>query len=259
MAKWMEAIDPVLWDDAVRKGVTAALLYLSDAIRQLPHGLSVFVLTDYRELATPINYDNSYLVKLLADIDTRQATPSAKGKFLTSVPDIISPLDDPKLKDDLGALLYYFATEGKSLNGLYVIGQPRNPSGSAILQIVKDKKAVKETSIVSVPSNSVQKRIASLKPVLNQGKHFMYERKMGKGKTASKFSAYDVRDEYYAKSLLQKAFETNEGIVPLNDLYVWDYKNGTYVHFMHSGQNEYHGFDITLDECPTNIRKLFGH
>lgn len=259
MAKWMEAIDPVLWDDAVRKGDACALLYLSDAIRQLPHGLSMFVLTDYSDLATPINYDNSYLVKLLADIDTRQATPSAKDKFLTSVPDITSSLDDPRLKDELRALLCYFSTEGKSLNGLYIIGQSRNPTGAAILQIVKDKKTVKETNLVSVPPDSVQKRIASLEPVLNQGKHFMYERNMGKGKAASKFSAFDVRNEYYAKSLLQKAFETNEGIVPLDDLYVWDSKNGTYVHFMHSGQNEYHGFDITLAECPAKIRKLFGH
>lgn len=259
MVKWIEAVDPVLWNRAVKHSDAQALLCVSDAIRQLPKGMSTFVLSDYNDLTTPINYDSSYLLKLLADVDTDEANNTNNTDYISSLPDIVTGVQDESTVSEIQTILEYILNADKEYNGLYVIDLDRNQEESPILKVIKDDKNSNEWYLVTIPKDSVKDKIESLEPHLRQGKHYQFERNLGKGKIASKFSAYDVRNESYAIALLTSAFNTNNGRIPLHDMFTWDEKNQTYVHFMHSGNNEYHGYDITLKECPNNIRKIFGH
>lgn len=258
MVKWVEAVDPSLWDKAVRQSDPEALLWLSDAIRELPKGLSAFVVMDYEELSTPINYDRTYLLKLLADIDTIEAGDSTSNG-IKSEPDIISSINDGHLQKETLILFGCLAGIGNTKNCLYVIESKRIPYKTGRVSIIKDDEKVKTCHPVTVPENTVAATITSLEPSLNQGKHYQFERNLGKGKKASKFSAYNIRNEEYARNLLHEAFIFTDGEIPVKDMYAWDSANETYVRFMHSGNNEYHGFDIPLAKCPQDIREKFGH
>lgn len=110
--------------------------------------------------------------------------------------------------------------------------------------------------------NAVKEYFQKFHPVLVQLKHHQFAYKIG-GKDVSPFSAYDPNNTREAESLLAKAMDDFEGDYshnnPPESLYTWDAVNRCYVCFHHSGNWQYHGYDIQspYSDVPQYIKQKY--
>ncbi|HYV90896.1 MAG TPA: hypothetical protein VE978_03900 [Chitinophagales bacterium] len=75
------------------------------------------------------------------------------------------------------------------------------------------------------------------------------------GEEVSPLSCFDGKNDKVPQLLLDKAIKSKEGN---GKLYSYDKVNQTYICFVSSGSNEYHGYDEKLGNIPASIKKYFG-
>lgn len=177
-----------------------------------------------------------------------------KAGYVKSTPDVTTAINDVEQIAEVGQQMAFLYKRDYSVPRPVKITQRIN---APEIVLVKDKKNPRKVYLCGTGNGDVQKRINSLEPVLNQAKHYQYERNLGKGKIASTFSAYDKQNEEPAKALLRGAFLLYKGEeLPANELWVKDEAHGCYVRFMHSGNNQYHGYDERdLNKVPQDVKE----
>ena len=241
--KWLAGIDVPMTVPVS----DAQVILLADVLRSL--GRQRFKLLFRNELYAICNGGNLWndyrVFSYLANLEVEQYESSGKAQYIKSVPD----LDDPDLAADVREeerQLLFALHHSEKLSRVY-LAEPCRAAGMKLETIV-DKKGV-EHHLISVSSgNDVDSFVKGHSPLLNQLKHGMFKYSIA-GYDVSTFSAYDKNDESAAKNLLERSFDDYQGVVdpgcPPDDLFTWDSAHRCYVCFHHSGNWEYHGFDIT--------------
>jgi len=239
--QWIVTIDIPFWITALEKGEKEwdDLLALLDAV--LDENIQLLYRNEIIGLAQEMP-DNSWLLySKLSKISTIGYDTNQKAIYIKSHPDLTKGISKQNVKTEICNQVAFLYNRTGALPRA-MMSTDRLTVKDVVLS--KDNKNERRMYVCGVKSNDIQQRIKSFFPVLNQGKHFQFERYLGKGKVASKFSAYDKNNKKPAEDLLRTAFLHYSGEqLPAEELWAKDEINGCYVRFMHSGNNEYHGYD----------------
>ena len=178
----------------------------------------------------------------------------ANASYVKSNPDVTAGIGNDGLKVELRNQMAYLYNRG------YSVPRPIFAESRFVgdeIKLTKDGKNPRKVYVCGTGKGDILKRIDKLYPKLNQTKHFLFERKLGKGKVASTFSAYDKQKETPARDMLRDAFLHYYGEeLPARSLWIKDDAHDCYVRFMHSGNNEYHGYDENDDtKVPEEVKK----
>lgn len=258
MGKWLLNIELPLLAVVAEVDNPEAQLALMDLFDDMPEDVGELLLDDriYELIDFYTCSDYSWLGRF-ARIPSRSYGEDAKACYLKTSPDVITNvLNADWRRETLLQMKALSESEGPYLVHLLL---PHRVVHDGKLAIVKDNKTIKQVFLSDCEKDCLLSVIESVKPKLNQGKHHMYPYPLGKGKVAATFKAWDKNNDEYAKSLLRIAFEYYGGDeLPAKDLYAWDEKNATYVRFMHSGNCEYHGYDVPIMDVPESVKKCYG-
>ena len=239
--QWIVTIDVPFWVAALQRGLQEweDLLRLIDEVQET--GNLLLFRPEITSLAqrTP---DNSWLLySKLSKVSTVSYASDQKAAFVKSYPDVTEGVTDPKQKNEIcQQMAFLYSRPGALPRPL--LASMRVAAKEVVLQ--SNHKNERKVFVCGTMNGDIQKRIADFQPILKQDKHFQFERKLGKGKVASTFSAYDKNNKSVAENLLKQAFMHYTGEeLPAKNLWVKDEVNSCYVRFMHSGNNCYHGYD----------------
>ena len=253
--RWIICIDVPLWMSALSNNQNdwTKLTSLLDEVAKPENQL--LYRDDIRQLAKEMPDNMWVLYSKLSKLSTVAYPTDTKASYVKSSPDVTKGLGDANQKAEVEYQMAFLYKRDGSVPRPVKMTQRVNASE---VVLTKDGKNPRKVYICGTSNGEIQKRIASLQPVLNQAKHFHFERNLGKGKVASTFSAYDKHNEEPAKALLREAFLLYLGEeLPANELWIKDKAHACYVRFMHSGNNQYHGYDETdLNKVPQTIRDL---
>ena len=250
--EWLISIDVTLWASALGNNASDwhTLLNLIDEVK--PSEMQLLYRKELQEVGdvSPDKYwviaskiSKKSTVGYISDI----STPDIKTK-----PDLMAGITEARQKKELGCQLAYIHNRSQ-IKPRLVIATQRITEPTVGMELQNGTHRL--LHICGTSAGDIQRKINSMIPVLNQDKHFMFPRYMGKGKVASTFKAYDRNNEQPAKELLMKAFWKYEGEeLPASDLWIWDDHNECFVQFMHSGNNQYHGHDeVDLKKVPSEV------
>ena len=261
MHTWITNIEASIWKDSADSAHPELTLQLSDILNNLLQSESTLLFRD-KILEITNFYENDmfkYIVDLIARVPTQLYGEEKSALYLKSTPDVTININEEIIKKE--TLYQLFALHfNKETYSLHIISSDRldNHLQGNRLILTRDKTNTHKIFLEKNSQSVFQSFLEKLRPKLNQMKHTQFQRNIGKGKIASTFKAWDKNNENYAHQLLQEAFNIYLGDeFPPHDLYTWDEKNKTYVHFMHSGNNEFHGYDIPITEVPDKIKKIF--
>lgn len=252
--RWIICIDVPLWVSAFgnKQGDWNKLMSLLDEVAKPENQLL------YRDELTQLAEnmpDNMWvLYSKLSKMSTVSYPTDTKADYVKSSPDAATAISNAGQKTEVGYQMAYLYKRDSHVPRPIKMTQRIN---APEIVLTKDGKRPRKVYVCETGNGDIQKRIASLEPNLVQAKHFQFERNLGKGKVASTFSVYDVQNETPARALLREAFLLYSGEeLPAKELWIKDEAHGCYVRFVHSGNNQYHGYDEKdLDRVPQNIRE----
>lgn len=193
--------------------------------------------------------ESKRLMYALSQMDIEQYCTSTKAQYIKSNPDLIKHIGIKGEEDEVRYQLYNLHTENSQISKIYLIS--RFDPNANTLQTTLDKKTVSHSLLYFQSGEDVKSFMAGNRPKLVQHKHTSSTYILG-GNQVSRFSAYDQNDESAAKALLSQAFDDYRGAImpntPPDVLLTRDIVNRTYVCFRHSGNWEYHGYDIPVTD-----------
>lgn len=262
--EWVVTIDAPWWSKAAGEKGDFYLDVLVDLLCPFI-GQEEIKLLFSEDLYTLMFSDNTrghYLNSIFSRVPLLYYESSKDAHLVSLSPDLILGCSNAE-QIEVKHQSYHFYTSAIPPHQVYALLPDRNPDSTQHLTISIDKQTKSHTHLLSVfDAKSLTQFLNIQRPRLMQAKHIaQQERNLGKGKIASTFAAWDSRNEAYAVYLLQKAFDlSGASVLPPDDLFIWDSKNECYVRFMHSGNWEYHGYDIVnFNEVPHDIRQRFHH
>ena len=255
--RWIICIDVPIWVSALSNNQSdwaKLLLLLDDAAKP---DYQLLYRDEIRQLAGDIPENIWVLYSKLSKMSTVGYSSDANASYVRSTPDVTAGIGNGGQKDELLNQMSYLYNRDNSVPRP-IFAETRFAGDE--IKLNKDGKNPRNVYVCGTGKGDILKRIERLCPKLNQAKHFQFERKLGKGKVASTFSAYDKQNETPAKELLREAFlYYDEEELPAQSLWIKDDTHGCYVRFMHSGNNEYHGYDEKNDtKVPEEVKKAFG-
>ena len=251
--RWIICIDVPLWVSALgNQEDWSHLLSLLDEVAKPDNQL--LYRDDIMQLAGNMPDNLWVLFSKLSKMSTVGYLADDKAGYVKSTPDATTAISDAGQKAEVVQQMAFLYKRDYSVPRPVKITQRIN---APEIVLVKDNKNPRKVYLCGTGNGDVQKRINSLEPVLNQAKHYQYERNLGKGKIASTFSAYDKQNEEPAKALLREAFMLyKEEELPAHELWAKDEAHSCYVRFMHSGNNQYHGYDEKdLNRVPQEVKE----
>lgn len=212
---------------------------------------------EIRQLAGNMPDNIWVLYSRLSKMSTVAYPSDTNAVRVKSTPDVTAGIGNEGQKDEMRNQMAYLYKRGLSVPRP-ILAESRFSGDETVL--TKDGKNPRKVYVCGIGKGDILKRIDGLCPKLNQAKHFQFERNLGKGKVASTFSAYDKQNETTAENLLKEAFlHYNGEELPARTLWIKDDAHGCYVRFMHSGNNEYHGYDENdVAKVPEEVKKAFG-
>ena len=255
--RWIICIDVPIWVSALSNNLsdwTKLLSLLDDAAKP---ECQLLYRDEICQLSGSIPDNIWVLYSKLSKMSTMAYPSDPNAVHVKSTPDFTAGIGSEELKDELRNQMAYLYKRGSSVPRP-ILSVSRFACEEA--ELTKDGKNARKIYVCGIGKGDMQKRIDGLCPKLNQAKHFQFERNLGKGKVASTFSAYDKQNETPAENLLKEAFLHYGGEeLPARCLWIKDDVHGCYVRFMHSGNNEYHGYDEHDDaKVPEEVKKAFG-
>ena len=149
-----------------------------------------------------------------------------------------------------------------STDTAYILEMARGFGENDSLETVIRSSSRKHDLLNASGGDEVKEYFRKFHPVLVQLKHHQFAYKID-GKDVSPFSAYNPNDTKEAEGLLAKAMDDFEGDYshsnPPEALYTWDAVNRCYVCFHHSGNWEYHGYDLQspYSDVPQYIKQKY--
>ena len=252
--RWIICIDVPLWVSALGSNQDdwSKLTSLLDEVAKPDNQL--LYRDEIRQLAKKMPDNMWVLYSKLSKMSTVGYPSDAKATYIKSSPDVTTGIRDAGQKAEVEYQMAFLYNRDGSVPRPVKMTQRVNTSE---VVLTKDGKNPRKVYVCGTGSGDVQRKIASLEPDLVQAKHFQFERKLGKGKVASTFSAYDAQNEIPARALLREAYLLYSGEeLPAKELWIKDETHGCYVRFMHSGNNQYHGYDEKdLNKVPKDIRE----
>lgn len=255
--RWIICIDVPLWVSALGNNQSDwnKLMSLLDELAKPENQL--LYRDEIRQLAGNMPDNIWVLYSKLSKLSTVGYPTEGDASFVKSMPDATTAIIDANQKTEVNYQMAYLYKRECTVPRPVKMTQRINATE---LVLTKDGKNPRRVFVCGTKNGDIQKRINGLEPVLDQAKHFQFERNIGKGKVASPFSAYDKQNEEPARALLRDAFLHYTGEeLPANELWVKDNAHGCYVRFMHSGNNLYHGYDEKdLNRVPQEVRKQEG-
>lgn len=258
MAKWLLNIEIPLLAVVTETDNPEMQLALMELFDDMPEDIGelLFDARIYDLIDFFSSSDYSWLDRLTR-MPSRGYNVDIKAGYLKTNPDVITNISNTDWQRET---LFQMKALSESESAFLVhLLRPHRVGHDGKMAIKKDKKTIKEVFLSDGEKGCLLSVIESVKPKLNQGKHHMYPYSLGKGKVAATFKAWDKNNDDYAKLLLRKAFEYYRGEeLPAKELYVWDRVNVTYVRFMHSGNCEYHGYDVPIADVPESVKKCYG-
>ncbi|WP_314700620.1 hypothetical protein [Prevotella jejuni] len=210
-----------------------------------------------------IDNENSWAIyKMFVDVAFEPYTDRPNGTNMKYSPDISNGLSQQE-DEETGNATYSMLHHGEPSHKIYemAVGRP-NGATDAGLSLTDGTLSKNVDLIITSNNQSLELFFVQNHPKLQQAKHISQQtRNLGRGKVASTFKAWNPNDESYAIELLDKAFaDTGSPTLPPTPIYTWDSRNENYVKFMHSGNWEYHGYDLeNFSEVPSEIRKRYNH
>lgn len=184
----------------------------------------------------------------------------AKALYIKSNPDLTKGVVIKNEEDEIRYQLYNLHLENKQTSKAYLVSRIQPKTNT--LQTTLNKKTENHNLVYFQSAEDVKAFMSGSRPRLVQLKHSSSTYSLG-GNMVSPFSAYNPKDESAAKDLLSQAFdEYQDAILPNNppeSLYTRDLTNRTYVCFKHSGNWEYHGYDIPVSahNLPDYIKRKY--
>lgn len=251
--RWIICIDVPLWVSALGSNQDdwSKLTSLLDEVAKPDNQL--LYRDEIRQLAKKVPDNMWVLYSKLSKLSTVAYPTDANAFCIKSSPDVTTGIGDAGQKAEVEYQMAFLYKRDGFVPRPVKVTQRVNASE---VSLTKDGKNPRKVYVCGTDNGDVQRKIVSLQPVLNQAKHFQFERNLGKGKIASVFSAYDKQNEEPARALLRDAFLHYIGEdLPACELWAKDEAHGCYVRFMHSGNNQYHGYDEKdLNKVPQNIQ-----
>ena len=253
---WQVAIDIKIWESDF------FMLEKILSYAKAKPWLKVLFAEDFSEVIS-MNHPNSWMIyNILSGIHIESYDKKPIDCHMSLSPNILEGLNDEE-KIETEDVAYHMLHQGEPPHKLYEIFQIRGgASPSEVLTLTSDNLSKEIILIVESEGESIESYFSRNTPHLEQAKHISQQaRYLGKGKIASTFKAWNQRNDRYAKELLQKAYmDSGSQNLPPSFIYTWDPKNETYVKFMHSGNWEYHGYDVeNYDEIPEKIKRRYNH
>lgn len=256
--QWLLCIDVTIWASAL-SGDDADWRILLSLINEVrPTDMQLMYREELEKLGGASFEKHWLLVSKLSKISTTGYGSATTDVCVKTNPELLTDALASDSKQEMICMLAYLY-DRKMIKPRPILSTKRTSSDKALL--TKENESHHCTLYVcGVSQRAILERVEALTPKLNQAKHYMFERNMGKGKIASTFSAYDRNNLQPALELLQIAFQKYDGEdLPAPSLWAWDEKHHCYVQFMHSINNEYHGHDEkTLNKVPDSVRELYG-
>ncbi len=256
--QWLLCIDVTIWASALsgNKADFPILLSLIDEVR--PTDMQLMYRDNLEKLGAASFEKHWLLASKLSKISTVGYGSATTDVSVKTNPELPTDALASDIKQEMSCV-FTFLYNRQTMKPRPVLSTRRISSDKVLL--TKENESHRRTLYVcGVSQGAILERVEALTPKLNQAKHFMFERNLGKGKIASTFSAYDRNNLQPALELLQLAFQKYDGEeLPASSLWVWDEKHHCYVQFMHSINNEYHGHDEnTLNKVPKSVRDIYG-
>lgn len=251
--RWIICIDVPLWISAFGdQRDWDHLMSLLDEVAKPENQL--LYRDEIRQLAGNMPDNLWVLYSKLSKMSTVGYPTDDNAGYVKSAPNVTIAISDAGQTSEVVQQMAFLYKRNYSVPRPVKMTQRLNTSE---IVLVKNKKNPRKVYLCGTGNGEIQKRINSLEPVLDQAKHFLYERNLGGGKIASPFSAYDKQNEEPAKALLRDAFRHYFGEeLPASELWTKDEVHECYVRFMHSGNNKYHGFDERdLNKVPQEVKK----
>lgn len=196
----------------------------------------------------------------LSEDDWLEYDSSDKSQYIKSIPDMLNGMENEEERQEVRYQLYDFHTRNQQVSKIYLVS--RFVPDENTLQTTLNKKTENHNLVHFQSGEDVKSFMSGNRPRLVQHKHTSLTYILG-GNQVSPFSAYDPNDESAANDLLKQAFdEYQKAILPNNppeSLYTRDLTNRTYVCFKHSGNWEYHGYDIPATDrnLPDYIKRKY--
>lgn len=255
--QWLLCIDVTIWASAL-SGNNADWQILLSLINEVrPTDMQLMYREDLEKLGDASFEKHWLLASKLSKISTT-GYESATAVCVKTNPELLTDALSSDIKQEMSSMLA-FLYDRQTMKPRPVLSTRRISTDKVFL--TKENESHRRILYVcGISKGAILERVEALTPKLNQAKHFMFERNLGKGKIASTFSAFDRNDPQPACELLQLAFQKYDGEeLPAASLWVWDEKHHCYVQFMHSINNEYHGHDEkTFNKVPDTVRKVYG-
>jgi len=254
--RWIICIDVPLWVSALgnnQNDWTRLLALLDDAAKP---DCQLLYRDEIHQLAGDMPENVWVLYSKLSKMSTVPYPTDTNAAYVKSSPDVTTGVGNAEQKDELkNQMAYLYKRTCPVPRPVFAVTRL---TGEEVV-LTKDGRNPRKVYVCGIGNGDIQKRIESLYPKLNQDKHFLYERNLGKGKVASTFMAYDKQNETPAKELLRSAFLHYCGEeLPARALWMKDDAHGCFVKFMHSGNNEYHGYDNNEAHVPQDVKDIFG-
>lgn len=182
--------------------------------------------------------------------------------YVTANPNVADMGLGDKVDVEIKTQLTAIHKQEAGIDTVYVVDVARGIGKSEVLETVIRASARKHDLLNVTGGEEVKAYFQKFHPVLVQLKHHQYTYKLD-GKDVSPFSAYNPNDLTAANNLLVKAMDDYEGDYshsnPPEALYTWDDVHRCYVCFHHSGNWEFHGYDLSSPyaEVPQYIKKKY--
>lgn len=200
--------------------------------------------------------------KEISNVNFEPYQEDEDAAIVLATPNVVDTRLAAKAQTEMKTQLVAIHKQNNSTDTVYIVEADRGFGENDSLETVI-RTSTKTHDLLNVSGgDAVKQYFQKFHPVLVQLKHHQFAYKID-GKDVSPFSAFDPNDTKEAEGLLAKAMDDFEGVYthsnPPEALYTWDAVNRCYVCFHHSGNWEYHGFDLQspYTEVPQYIKQKY--
>lgn len=200
--------------------------------------------------------------KEISNVNFEPYQDDGDAAVVLATPNVVDDGLAAKVKTEMKTQLVAMHKQEESSDTAYIIELTRGFGENDSLETTIKASTRKHDLLNVSGGKTVKEYFQKFHPVLVQLKHHQFAYKID-GKDVSPFSAFDPNDTKEAEGLLAKAMDDYEGVYthsnPPDALYTWDAVNRCYVCFHHSGNWEYHGFDLQspYTEVPQYIKQKY--
>ena len=185
--------------------------------------------------------------KEISNVNFESYQDDGDASIVSAAPNVLNVGLASEVESEMKTQLVAIHKQNDSTDTVYIVEADRGFGENDSLKTVI-RSSTKTHDLLNVSGgDAVKEYFKKFHPVLVQLKHHQFAYKID-GKDVSPFSAYDPNDTREAEWLLAKAMDDYEGDYthsnPPEALYTWDAVNKCYVCFHHSGNLEYHGYDL---------------